>query len=93
MLKLDLSTQFKKDLKKISKQGKDRSKLDTVIQILQKEKPLSQKYRDHALVGNWKNYRECHIAPDWLLIYKVCQGNIRLLRLVRTGSHSELFRK
>jgi mRNA interferase YafQ len=63
VLKLDLSTQFKKDLKKISKQGKDKSKLDTVVQTLQKEKPLPKKFRDHELIGNWKGYRECHIAP------------------------------
>lgn len=92
-LELELSTQFKKDLKKIIKQGKDKEKLDAVIRILREEKPLSQKYRDHELVGNWKGYRECHIAPDWLLIYKVYQKNVRLLRLSRTGPHAELFKK
>ena len=93
MLKLDLSTQFRKDLKKISKQGKDKAKLDAVINILQNEDVLPKKFRDHDLVGNWKGYRECHIAPDWLLIYKVCEGSVRLLRLARTGSHSELLKK
>ncbi len=93
MLKLELSTQFKKDLKKISKQGKDKSKLDDIIKTLQKEEPLPKKFRDHELVGNWKGYRECHIAPDWLLIYKIFQGNVRLLRLSRTGSHAELLKK
>jgi len=93
VLKLELSTQFKKDLKKISKQGKDKSKLDDVIHTLQKEELLPKKYRDHELIGNWKGYRECHIAPDWLLIYKIYQGNVRLLRLSRTGSHSELLKK
>ena len=93
MLKLDLSNQFKKDLKKVKKQGKDKSKLDAVIHLLQKEVTLPTKYRDHELVGNWKGYRECHIIPDWLLIYKVSHAHVKLLRLSRTGSHSELFRK
>lgn len=64
MLELELSAQFKKDLKKICKQGKDKSKLDAVVQILQNEAPLPKKFRDHELIGNWKEYRECHIAPD-----------------------------
>ena len=75
------------------KQGKNKSKLDTVIQTIQKEKDLPKKYRDHELVGNWKGYRECHIDPDWLLIYKVHQNEVRLLRLARTGSHAQLFKK
>ena len=57
------------------------------------ETPLAKKFRDHELVGNWRGYRECHIAPDWLLIYKVHDGNVKLLRLARTGSHAELFKK
>jgi mRNA interferase YafQ len=92
MLKLDPSTQFKKDLKKIQKQGKDKEKLNNIVELLQKEIPLEKKHRDHDLIGNWKGYRECHITPDWLLIYKVCEKSIRLLRLARTGSHSELFK-
>lgn len=93
MLKLELSTQFKKDLKKIQKQGKNKSKLDAVVHKLQKEAPLPKKFRDHELIGNWKGYRECHIAPDWLLVYKTYQGNVKLLRLSRTGSHAELLKK
>ncbi|MCF6777981.1 type II toxin-antitoxin system YafQ family toxin [Thiotrichales bacterium 19X7-9] len=93
MLELELSSQFRKDLKKIAKQNKDRNKLNQVIETLQMEKPLADKYRDHLLTGNWKGHRECHITPDWLLIYKVVEGNVRLLRLSRTGSHSELFKK
>ena len=93
MLKLDLSTQFKKDLKKIKKQGKDKEKLNAVIRILQKEMSLPKKHLDHELLGNWKGYRECHITPDWLLIYKIHTENIRLLRLSRTGSHADLFKK
>lgn len=93
MIKLELSTQFKKDLKKIKKQGKDKEKLDEVIKILQKEELLPKKYGDHELIGNWKSYRECHIESDWLLIYKIHDGHVKLLRLTRTGSHSELFKK
>ena len=92
ILTLEISTQFKKDLKKIKKQGKNKSKLDDVVVLLQKEVMLDKKYKDHELVGNWKGYRECHISPDWLLIYKITHGNIRLLRLARTGSHSELLK-
>lgn len=92
MLKLDLSSQFKKDLKKIKRQRKDKEKLNVVVSILQNEQPLPTKYRDHELIGNWKGYRECHVAPDWLLIYRVFNGSVRLLRLARTGSHIELFK-
>lgn len=92
MLEIDLTNQFKKDLKKIAKQNKNRKKLDEVIELLQKEEPLAIKHRDHDLIGNWKGYRECHVTPDWLLIYKVIEGHVRLLRLARTGSHSELFK-
>ena len=93
MLELDLSSQFKKDLKKVKKQGKNKSKLDAIIHLLQKEMVLPTKYRDHELIGNWKGYRECHIAPDWLLVYKIHHKQVKLLRLARTGSHSELFKK
>lgn len=90
MLDIRRSTQFKKDLKKVIKQGKNLQLLEDVIGKLQASEPLTQKNLDHPLVGNWKGYNECHINPDWLLIYKVEQS-VELLRLVRTGSHSELF--
>lgn len=93
MLELALSTQFKKDLRKIQRQGKDKEKLDSIVEVLQKEEPLPKKCYDHELIGNWKSYRECHIEPDWLLIYKVQGGQVKLLRLSRTGSHSDLFKK
>lgn len=93
MLELQVSTAFKKDLKKSKKQRKDIELLNEVITTLQKQKPLDDKYRDHSLVGNWKGYRECHLEPDWLLIYKVELGAVKLLRLARLGSHSELFNK
>ena len=92
MLRLDLSSKFKRDLKKIKKQRTDIAKLDAVIALLQNEKALPNRHQDHELVGNWRGYKECHISPDWLLIYKVVDGSVRLLRLSRTGSHSDLFK-
>ncbi len=93
LLKLAPSTKFKKDLKRVTKQGKDRELIDDIIEKLQRQEALPQKNRDHALVGDYNGYRECHIMPDWLLIYRVTNNNaVELLELTRTGSHSELFR-
>ncbi|MEZ5691224.1 MAG: type II toxin-antitoxin system YafQ family toxin [Rickettsiales bacterium] len=88
MLTIRQSTLFKKDLKRLKKSGVDLSKLELIVIKLVKEEKLDKKYRDHILVGNWKGFRECHIAPDWLLIYRVEDGE---LQLARTGSHSKLF--
>lgn len=92
MLNLEYTNQFKKDIKKITKQGLDIEKLHKVIDILQKQKKLPEQYRDHLLVNsrNYKNMRECHIEADWLLIYKI-YDDAMVLVAVRTGSHSELF--
>ena len=93
LLKLAPSTKFKKDLKRVSKQGKNREIIDKIIDKLQRQETLPQKNSDHPLLGEYKGYRECHITPDWLLIYRVTKNNsIELLELTRTGSHSELFR-
>lgn len=81
--------QFKKDYKRAKKQNRDLTQLRSVVERLVEGKPLSPRHRDHALSGNWRKHRECHIAPDWLLIYRV---NADDLILERTGSHSELFR-
>jgi len=91
MLEIIRSSQFKKDLKKIIKQRKNLNILERVIKDLQSKKTLPKKYCDHNLVGEWQGYRECHINPDWLLIYKI-DGSLKLLRLARTGSHSDLFK-
>lgn len=91
MLEICRSSQFKKDLKKIIKQGKELEKLEKIVTSLQKLKPLPEKNCDHFLSGIWLGYRECHISPDWLLIYKVEQ-TLKLLRLARTGSHASLFK-
>ena len=79
--------QYKKDTKLLSKQGKDRQKLVDVLTKLSNGISLEEKYKDHSLIGNWKGYRECHIEPDWVLIYKITNNK---LYLARTGSHSEL---
>ena len=89
---LDFTSKFKKDIKLLKKQGKKIEKLYEIINILAYGEELDAKYRDHNLIGNYKGYRECHIEPDWLLIYKVME-NILILTLSRTGSHSELFKK
>ena len=92
MLKVEFTGQFKKDYKLAIKRGCDPKKLEEVILLLDNEQPLPEKYRDHALTNsrNYKDVRECHIEPDWLLVYKVMKETL-ILRLIRTGSHSELF--
>lgn len=82
------STQFKRDVKRARKQGKDLTKLRTVLAALIQQEPLGVQQCDHPLRGIWKGYRETHIESDWLLIYRV-EGNE--LHLVRIGSHSDLF--
>jgi mRNA interferase YafQ len=84
--------QFKKDYRRMMKQGKDIGKLDYVIEELAVPNPLPGKYRDHYLVGNWSGYKECHIEPNWLLIYgyETHDDGEKQLLLVRTGSHSDL---
>ena len=86
------TTRFRKQFKKIIKQGKDLNKIKTVINILASGKTLEEKYKDHALVDTkfYRNCRECHIEPNWLLIYKY-NDNELLLFLVETRSHSDLF--
>ena len=86
------TTQFKKDFKLAVKRGLKTKLLETVIASLAAGKPLDEKYRDHALSGNWAGFRECHILPDWLLIYRV-ENDVLVLTLTRTGTHSDLFGK
>ena len=90
MLTLEYSTQFKKDFKKITKLPiPDVVEVEHVIKLLQQGKALPQRYVDHPLSGNWQGYRDCHVKPDLVLIYKVDRHSIKLARI---GSHSELFR-
>ena len=92
MLKAEFTGQFKKDYKLAIKRGCNPKEMQEVITLLINEQPLPEKYRDHALVNsrNYKDMRECHIEPNWLLIYKVYQ-DVLILKLIRTGSHSDLF--
>lgn len=83
------SSRFKKDYKKMIRQGKVISKLDDVIRRLALGESLPASLRDHALTGNWAQHRECHLAPDWLLIYQIYE-NVLVLELTRTGSHADL---
>lgn len=87
---VDFTTQFKKDIKLAKKQGKDTEKIFEVVEKLANDEILEAKYKDHCLTGDYKDCRECHIEPDWLLIYKKYESEL-ILMLVRTGSHSDLF--
>ena len=89
---IQFTTQFKKDLKLAKKQNKDLDKLFSVIEVLARGEMLPPQYRDHDLSGNYKGTRECHVEPDWLLIYEI-QDNVLVLMLYRLGTHSELFKK
>ena len=89
-MNIHYTTQFKKDYKRIKKQNKNLSKLRAVIEKLVEGQVLKPKYRDHQLSGNWHGHRDCHIEPDWILIYKVTDND---LYLERTGTHSDLFKK
>jgi mRNA interferase YafQ len=88
MREVILGSQFKRDVKLAEKRGKDMSKLRTLVLLLAEGAPLPPRYRDHGLSGDWKHFRDCHIEPDWLLIYKI-DGND--LYLTRTGTHADLF--
>lgn len=90
MLTIKYEASFKKDYKRIIKRGYDPRLLETVITILADGKILPKEYRDHALSGNYAGHRECHITPDWLLVYKISDREL-ILYLTRTGTHSDLF--
>lgn len=84
--------QFKRDYKTAVKRGLSISLLDEVIKLLANGESLPEKYHDHSLSGNWSGFRECHIQPDWLLIYLI-DNDVLVLTLTRTGNHSDLFGK
>ena len=92
MTTLKTTAQFRKDYKLAKKRGLNLALLEDVIQTLLEEKPLDPKYRDHELTGNYAGFRECHIQPDWLLIYEV-DSDLPMLTAARTGTHSDLFKK
>ena len=87
---LILNGKFKKSLKLAKKRGWDLKLLDKVITMLQNDIPLEEKYRDHELKGKYQGVRECHIQPDWLLIY-LKENEVLILTLVDTGTHADLF--
>lgn len=89
-LQIRQSTQFRRDIRRLGRQGADLSLLEDVVTKLVVWEPLEEKLRDHLLAGNWRGHRKGHLQPDWLLIYRVQDSE---LQLVRTGSHTELFGK
>ena len=92
MYKIEFTNEMKRNVKLMSKRGKDISKLTDVLNKLASGQSLPQKNNDHQLTGSLKDFRECHIEPDWLLIYEVENDNL-ILYLTRTGTHSDLFKK
>ena len=90
MLEVVLSNQFRRDLKRAVWRGRDIALLEKIVNNLAERRPLPESNRYHSLTGNWSGYRECHIQPDWLLIYKVSDDELLLL-LMRTGTHADLF--
>lgn len=91
MLTLKTTSQFRKDYKLAKKRGLAIDSLEKIIDILLKERPLDAKYRDHLLTGKYTGFRECHIEPDWLLVYQIDNSNL-ILTASRTGTHSDLFK-
>ena len=90
MLPIRPTSQFKKDLKKAAAQGRDLKKLQRVLETLAIPEPLPSEFQDHKLKGEWKDFRECHLEHDWLLIYTISDFELRPARL---GTHSDLFKK
>lgn len=86
------TTQFKKDYKLAMRRGLNIQLLQDVVTTLSMGETLPEKNKDHALTGNWVGHRECHILPDWLLVYRI-EGDVLVLTLARTGTHSDLFNK
>ena len=89
MKRLSQTTQFSRDVKRMRKRGKDLSKLQEVVRQLAAGTPLPAKHRDHPLIGLWEPSRDCHVEPDWVLVYTADKAS---LRLERTGTHNDLFR-
>ncbi len=92
MYQVKFTTAYKKAYKLMKKRGLDISLLDEVVDLLRQGRQLEERYHDHGLTGDLAGFRECHIKPDWLLIYFI-ENDILTLTLIDTGSHSDLFRK
>ena len=93
-MKLDIvwTTRFKRDYKRAMKRHRNINLLDNIIRTLSRGETLPERHRDHELTGDWVGHRECHIEPDWLLVYRI-DGNVLVLTLARTGTHSDIFGK
>lgn len=87
---IEISSKFKKDYKLAKKRGYNMALLQEVVDLLASGETLPEKYRDHSLTGDYNGYRECHVLPDWLLIYRI-ENDLLILGLTRTGTHSDLF--
>jgi mRNA interferase YafQ len=90
MYSIRTTAQFRRDVKRCQRQGKDMSLFKVLNETLIAGQTLPEKYRDHALMGNWRGHRDCHITPDWLLIYRI-DTDEQEIEYVRMGSHAELF--
>ena len=90
MLKIMFTSRMKRDVKRMKRRGKDMEKLIAVIDTLARREPLPPRNRDHALTGNLSDFRECHVEPDWLLLFQVFEDRL-ILSAVATGTHAELF--
>jgi len=90
MLTIKRTTKFKKEFKSAIRRGCDMKVFEYVVRELVNERKLDEKFRDHALTGNFAGFRECHLAPDWLLVYQIDKGEL-VLTLSRTGTHSDIF--
>ena len=90
MLSPQETTRFRRDLRRMRRRGKEIGKMQAIVRRLVNEEPLPERHRDHRLVGDWNHCRECHIEPDWLLIYQI-DAERATLTLVRTGTHADLF--
>ena len=90
MHRFKTTKQFEGDYRLLVKRGKDMEKLKTVMRCLVNQQPLESRYRDHALTGNFKGFRDCHIEPDWILLYRI-DKTLEEITFVRSGSHADLF--
>ncbi len=94
MREIVLTNQYKRDIKKARKRNLNEEELTEVVEMLANDEVLPRAMRDHALMGNYRGFRECHVNPDWLLVYsKDDTDTVNILNLVRTGTHSDLFSK
>lgn len=92
MYRIEFTAEMKRNVKLMKKRGKDISKLTTVLDLLASGNPMPQQYDDHRLTGNLKDFRECHIEPDWLLMYQIHE-DVLILTATATGTHADLFGK